>query len=96
MTVKTPDLRHSRHGASVEEVQEVIRQVGSRSRRLIEQELDKRFQHRSRASKGTDGSLQSERGLNQEGPAERGTGGLGPRERNIAPGRSSNDEGKSR
>lgn len=29
------------HGASVEEVQEVIREVGSRSRRLIEQELDK-------------------------------------------------------
>jgi hypothetical protein len=38
------------HGASVSEVQAVIKEVGSRSRRLIEQELDKRYQHRPRSS----------------------------------------------
>lgn len=36
------------HGASVDEIEQVIREVGSRSRRLIEQELDKRYSHRPR------------------------------------------------
>lgn len=85
------------HGASVEEVEEVIRQVGSRSRKRIEEELDKRFQHRSRSGHSRpDASLQSERGLNQSGPAERGTAGLGPRERLVTPRESSNDGDKSR
>jgi hypothetical protein len=43
------------HGASIDEVEQVIREVGSRSRRLIEQELDKRYSHRPRGgSKGHD------------------------------------------
>lgn len=36
------------HGASIDEVDQVIREVGSRSRRLIEQELGKRYPHRPR------------------------------------------------
>lgn len=36
------------HGASIDEVEQVIREVGSRSRRLIEQELGKRYPHRPR------------------------------------------------
>lgn len=39
------------HGASVEESSRFIREVGSRSRRLIEQELDKRYSRRPRGAK---------------------------------------------
>lgn len=83
------------HGASVEEVEAVIREVGSRSRRRIEEALDQRFQHRSRsaAQARPDGSVQSERGMNQRGPSERGTGHLGAHERQQTPRESSNDGG---
>jgi hypothetical protein len=34
-----------KHGTTVERVKEIIRQTGSRSRREIEEALDKQFQH---------------------------------------------------
>jgi hypothetical protein len=38
------------HGTTVENVKRVIEQAGSRSRRVIEEALDKEFTHRSRQS----------------------------------------------
>jgi hypothetical protein len=38
------------HGTSVQEIEKVIKEVGSRSRRLVEEELDRRFKHRSRGA----------------------------------------------
>ena len=37
------------HGTTVEEVKRVIEETGSRSRRVIEEALDKKFEHRSRS-----------------------------------------------
>ena len=40
-----------KHGTTVEKVKEIIRQTGSRSRKEIEEALDRQFEHHAMGSK---------------------------------------------